>query len=178
MSVLSDSRALDVAWRVPEEAFDEWFAFEGDCPICDERSTLFAAIDIVIDGDQIAEACHGCGRVVRPFSWHDDDGLPVSYLGTIDQLTGLTTVGAWFESGEVRSVCEVDEDDPTATYPPGPMESGVVARAVLAHLVGIDVPELVWSELDVDLIAPTLASSSCEWLLDVDEIIDWLAANR
>lgn len=178
MSLTYDPRPLDPAWPTPEHIYDEWFAMEGECPMCEERSTLFAAIDIVVDGDQIAESCHGCGRIVRPFSWHEDDGLPVTYLGTINPRSGLVSVAAWYESGEVRSVPAVDEDCPTTSHPPGPIHQRDVARAILAHLVGIDVPEAVWDEFDHDIVIPSLAPGDGEWMLDVDEVIDWLGANR
>lgn len=154
-----------------------WFELGGECPMCEETSTIFAAIDIVIEGDQIAESCHGCGRLVRPFSWHGDDGLPTEYLGRGDRF-GRAQVHAWYSSGAVGSVPEVDDSDPTQTETPASIPVEVVGRAVLAHLVGLDVTEDMVEAFQAEVIAPVLDAIGDEWMLDVDDVIDWLEANR
>lgn len=155
-----------------------WFDPEGECPMCEEISTIFAAVEIVIDGDQIAESCPGCGRRVRPFSWHDTDGLPTEYLGHGPDRFGRVQVYAWYHSGAVGSVPEIDDDDPTQTEPAGPMPADVVGRAVLAHLVGLDVTDAMAEAFQAEVIDGVLDDGDGEWVLEVDEVIEWLEVNR
>lgn len=137
----------------------------------------FAAIDIVVDGDQIASDCHVCGRLVRPFSWHDDE-LPAVYVGRFNHHGAAAEVAAWYGStGSVKSVPAVDEDCPWGHVWPEAFDSSTMARAILAHLVGLDLPQIVWEGFEADVIGP-LAEVGGEWVLSVEEITEWLAANR
>ena len=155
-----------------------WVDVDGDCPMCDEASTVLAAIDIVIDGDQIAESCCGCGRLVRPFSWHGDDGLPTEYLGQGPDPFGQVQVFAWYETGAVGSVPAIDPVDPTVVDPSCSIPAGEVGRAVLAHLVGLDVGERAAEDFQAAFVDEYLSRAGGEWVVAVDEIAEWLEASR
>ncbi len=159
----------------------DWSAIVPGCLMCDEISTAFAAIDILIEGDQIATSCLQCGRLVRPFSWHDGDGLPSDYVGRFDHHGAATEVAAWYcDHGAVRLVPAVDPDRPYLYLWPHALDTLSLARAILAHLVGLDVPPTVWEEAETDLVIPmaNTVGHGGEWRLSVDDVIEWLAANR
>lgn len=167
---LLDSASVDV----------DWSAIVPCCLMCDEPSTVFAAIDIVIDGDQIAPTCHQCGRLVRPFSWHDGDSLPTYYVGRFDHHGAAIEVAAWYCTGAVRLVPAVDPDRPYLYLWPTALDTLSLARAILGHLVGLDVPAVIWEEAEADLVVPLTVTvgRGGEWRLSVDDITEWLAANR
>lgn len=152
----------------------------GRCTLCaDAAMVAEVAIAIVIDGDQIAADCYGCGRIVRPFSWHGDDGLPIAYIGRIDCCTGRTSAAAWYsQTGAVRAVPAVDPAQPDRCRWAELVAPGELARAILAHLVGLDLPAPIWQAFEADVTAPLTAGTAREWRLNVEDVIDWLEASR
>ena len=174
---------LDEATPAGQGGYFDWHALVPGCPMCEETGTVFAAIDIVIDGDQIAPTCYQCGRLVRPFSWHDGDGLPTFYLGRFNHHGAAVEVAAWYcDTGAVRLVPAVDPDRPYLYLWPHALDTLSLARAVFAHLVGLDLPPVVWEAAEADLFTPLADTAGRagggEWRLAVEDLIEWLAANR
>ena len=166
---------------VEQQPLDVWSAIVAGCPTCEKTSTTFAAIDIAIDGDQIAIDCHQCGRIVRPFSWHEGAGLPSSYLGRVDHHGAAIEVAAWYwPSGTIRLVPAVDPDRPFLHFWPHAFDSLSLTRALLGHLVGLDVPAVTWEEFATEIVAPFVSGPGRggEWTLPVDDVVEWLAVNR
>jgi hypothetical protein len=153
------------------------------CPMCDPSMIVVLAIQITIDGDQIAEVCYTCGRRVRTFSWHGAHGLPSDYLGRRDPLLepedplAFETVFARYPRPvEVKAVPVIDPASPDRYQFPTRYASPATARAILAHLVGLDVPRPIWEAFAAEVIGRVALDEHGEWLITVDAILDWLSA--
>ena len=144
------------------------------------------AIDIVRDGEQIDRDCRSCGRRVRPFDWHStSDGLPVAYGGrhlpvivTRPSCPELYNVFTCYEAtGAVRAVPAVDDAQADNVIWAEIFTPATLARAILAHLIGLDVPTELWKHFTLDIIVDLTTNDTGEWQLRVDDILDWLDTN-
>lgn len=151
------------------------------CPLCDDPPEVAAAaIEIALDGDQITRHCFGCDARVRRFDWHGHDGLPIRYVGHVDGNGRFGGVYALYRTGAVKTVPGIDPDDHTRAVWPRTFDADELTRAVLAHLVGLDVaPHLSPTRPGPFCrFQPAGACGHAEWDLAIDDLTEWLEANR
>ena len=77
-------------------------------------------------------------------------------------------------SGVVRSVPAVDAECPSETRWPWSHTPATLARAILAHLVGLDVPEPTWTAFAGEVTC----GLSGQWSIPVEEVLEWLERRR
>jgi len=148
------------------------------CGGCAAGGAVRDAVAAVLDGGMLCSRCRDCGARIRPFDWHGADGLPDAYIGRCEAGRLPRKVWAWYSSGVVRAVPAVDDSRPRLGCWPGWFGPEVLSRGVLAHLLGLDVPPVMWSVFASEVVGPVLDGFPPCWSIDLDQIVVWLEATR
>ena len=85
---------------------------------------------------------------------------------------------AIYETGVVRTVPAVDWIFPDEVHWDAFYNPAALARAILAHLVGLDLPPRIWRAFQADMVDELIADAGGHWQLPVEEILGWLEASR